>query len=320
MVALVPVPPAGVAEDVVAMTAGVPEGAQRLLSVFSEFASLCLRQIHDMSYSHGQDKFQALYKVGLDLVARWDGDVLHEETVRMETSYPEVPALHSFVYLWLLDQCFLDKDLGTLAVPPLPDAYAIFMRRVAQHADVAKGRVFMDHPEVFRRTVFIDAFRGAYHDLVQRRLRVARAAPPGVLTRFAPPGPGFDATVAPEDAASEVAARLFAREQLPSAVVAPAAAPSAARSPAGSALQTAMAREAGGAEEAPARDRCAAGIHLPTSVVHVDDQRAEGPHASETGSALLPLSSTSAATRAVPVTGPCFFAVASECSAGDASA
>ena len=307
------------------------EGAQRLLSVFSEFASLCLRQIHDMSCAHGQDKFQALYKVGLDLVARWDGDVLHEETVRMETSYPEVSALHSFVYLWLLDQCFPARDLITLAVPPLPEAYAIFMRRVAQHADVAKGRVFMDNPEVFRRTVFIDAFRGAYHDLVQRRVRAARAATPGLVVRFVPSDAAFDAAVAPEDAASEVAARLVAREQLsnsfavqgpePPAAKSPASsALPAVESPAGSALQAAMARETGAAEKpGPARERFPPSMHLSTSWVHGGDKTIQGPADAEAGSALAPPSSTSAATRTVPVTGPCFFAVPSECG-GESSA
>ncbi len=286
------------------------EGAQRLLSVFSEFASVCLHQIYEMSYSHGQEKCQALYKVGLDLVARWDGDVLHEETVRMETTYPEVPALHSFVYLWLLDRCFPDADLLSLAVPPLPDAYAIFIRRVAQHVDVAKGRTFIDHPEVYRRTVFIDAFRGAYHDLMQRRLREARCVP-GVISRPAGvAGTSYDITVAPEDAASEVAARIAAQGGRVSCARA------AMRSPAGSALQTAMARET----DAQAASRTQLGdppMHLPTDLVSAPPGEQE--QVSETGSALVPPSSHG--TRAVPVSGPCFFAVsAEEESTGHASA
>lgn len=299
------------------------EGAQRLLSVFSEFASVCLHQIYEMSYSHGAEKCQALYKVGLDLVARWDGDVLHEETVRMETSYPEVPALHSFVYLWLLDRCFPDRDLLSLAVPPLPDAYAIFMRRVSQHADVAKGRAFIDNPEVFRRTIFIDAFRGAYHDLMQRKLREARAVP-GVFARLAaPPSVTYDATVAPEDAASEVAARLAAQVACPSACA--RSAPSARSSP-GSALQLAMAREAGaqgeGATAPPVRaeQQGEPPMHLPTALVSATAAQADALRACETTSALVPPSCGSDATRAVPVVGPCFFAVAEEESTGDASA
>ena len=145
------------------------EAAQRLLAIFAEAGAACLRQIHALCAAHADSKYEALLSVGLDLVLKWDADVVHEEAVRLETAYPEVPTLHSYVHLWLLDRLCSDVELGSLSVPPVNEAYAGFMKRLVAHADVRAGVRFTESPELYRRTVYVDCFRGAYHDLLQRR-------------------------------------------------------------------------------------------------------------------------------------------------------
>ena len=171
------------------------EAAQRLLSIFAEAAGACLVQMHVMSLAHGDAKYNTLYNVGLDLVQRWDYEVAQEEAVRMENAYPEVPSLHSFVFLWLLDRLCDDVEIKTLSVPPLSHVYASFMKRVASHADTRRGREFIDGFELCRRTVYVDAFRGAYHDFLHRRDAFPQRA--AVKTRREP-------VVSPDEAASQI--------------------------------------------------------------------------------------------------------------------
>jgi hypothetical protein len=173
------------------------EGAQRLLAIFAEAATACLAQISELSSAHGAGKFLQLWRVGLDLVARWDRDVVHEEAVRMQADFPETHFLHSFAYLWLLDRLVSDRDLEHLAVPPLAEVYSIFMTRVARHGDVVKGLSFLGGPEAHRRCVFVDAFRGSYHDVLQASLR-ARSSLVRPISR------PIDVSVKPHEAASQV--------------------------------------------------------------------------------------------------------------------
>ena len=191
------------------------EGCQRLLSVFADTALACLQQISDMTKGHPPQKFEMLYGLGLDLVATWDREVILEEASRMEGMYPEVSALHCFSYLWLLDRLFSDRDLkGLSGVPPLPEAFAGFMRRVARHHDVRRGRYFLECSCTQRRAVFGEAFRGAYHDLVQVTCRAQCAAAARMQHASIP---GVDAGVSPDEAASQVSQKeLFKPDMLQS--------------------------------------------------------------------------------------------------------
>ena len=177
---------------------------QRLLSILVESACACLRQIHGMSTEHGTAKVASLYKVGLNVVVHWDSEIVQEEVVRMETTYPEITALHSYTYLWLLDKIFSDKEISNIAVPTLPDLYSIFMRRVVQHMDVTRDVNFINSPFAFQRAVYIDAFRGAYHDLIQKSTRQSRFQMAIPCKRL----DNLDSEITCDDAPSEVAARL----------------------------------------------------------------------------------------------------------------
>jgi hypothetical protein len=216
------------------------EAAQRLLAIFAEAAGSCLAQIHIMSLAHGESKYSALYNVGLDLVQRWDREVVQEEAVRIETAYPEVASLHSYAFLWLLDRLCEDAEMSAVPVPPLSEIYAAFMRRVANHADTRRGRDFLEWPELCRRTVYVDAFRAAYHDFLHRRGKAHGASLHATLRARREP------CVVPEEAASQVAeARPFRSRALRSAApsdCSTAKASSATKPP--SALHMAMQRHA----------------------------------------------------------------------------
>ena len=180
---------------------------QRLLSILIESATACLNQIHTMSMQHGMVKAANLYKVGLNVVAHWDNDVILEEIVRIETLYPEVMALHSYSYLWLLDTLFSDKEISNIAVPALPDLYSIFIRRVVQQREVVSDVNYIKTPISFQRLMFVDAFRNSYHDLIQKSARQAR-----FQVSFSPKRENTSGVVevTADDAPSEVAARLSA--------------------------------------------------------------------------------------------------------------
>jgi hypothetical protein len=227
------------------------EPVQRLLAIFAEHATACIGQIHTMSLQHGEAKYAALFELGLNLVQKWDDDVVCEEATRIEATYPEMPALHSYAFLWLADKLCGDAELAQLAVPPVTVILARFMKRVVTHTDVKRGAAFLQAPELARRLIFVDALRGAYHDALQRS---GRALPTPVrLPRRA----GADALVAPDEAASHVAARatdrwrdnadlasLVSRTPPLAATAAPAAAAEAAAASAASAASAAAAAAA----------------------------------------------------------------------------
>ena len=73
------------------------------------------------------------------------------------TIYPEVPALHSNAFLWLLDFLCGDCFIKTLKVPPISDVYAGLMKAGAAHRYVRKARAFLAAPELHRRTDFVEA-------------------------------------------------------------------------------------------------------------------------------------------------------------------
>ena len=271
------------------------EAAQRLLSVFSETGSGCLRQIHGLCAAHSESKRGALLNVGLDLVLKWDAEVVHEETVRLETAYPEVPTLHSYAYLWLLDRLCTDRDLGSLSVPPVNEAYAGFMKRLVSHADVRAGQRFLEGPELHRRTVYVECFRGAYHDLLQRRgLWSARTA-------SVPPAPYnvcADPPVGPEEAASQVGAPPRKADDQRGAEVASA---SHVSSRGTSVLRSAMlsASPGGGATTGTVKGPPPAVFALPQPLV--EDQSCRLSEVAP------PSAAQTLQTRAITVTGPCFF-------------
>ena len=147
------------------------EAAQRLLSIFAEAATCCLVQLKELALQHGIGKHDALFEVGLNLVLKWDVDIATEETSRMELAYPEISSLHAYVFLWLLDILCSNKNLHTPAIPVIGEIYAAFMKRVADHRDVRKGVRFLETHELVRRSVYVDAFRWVYHDVVQTAIR-----------------------------------------------------------------------------------------------------------------------------------------------------
>ena len=250
------------------------EAAQRLLSIFSEAAGSCLSQIHTMSMQHGQAKHIALYNVGLDLVQRWEPDVVQEEVVRIETTYPEVQSLHSFAFLWLLDSFCHDSELHSLSVPPLAETYACFMKRVAAHRDTRNGPSFMTGPELYRRTIYVEAFRGTYHDLLQRRK--LHSVPTRTHSKMREP------QVTPEEAASQVGVAPLLQRIIKSEEASGLLSSQTSQGP--SALQTAM-RVSTETEQDAGLYMTAGntGVHLPTS-----------PEQSNL-------------TKAVSIDGPCFF-------------
>ena len=147
------------------------EEAQRLLAILSETVMTSLRQIHLMSIKHGAVKYNSLFDIGLGVIKRWDDDVVQEETLRLETLYPEASALHSYVFLWLLERLTTDVSLLDFSVPPISDVFSRFVKRVVAHSHVAQGNAFMSCPEPYRRAVFVEAFRNAYHDIVRQSQR-----------------------------------------------------------------------------------------------------------------------------------------------------
>ena len=143
------------------------ENAQRLCSIFGEAGYRCLVDLRDLSAAHGPERFDRLFRVGLDTVASWGTELLREETLRLETQYPELPALFAFVYLTLVE--LSHAAVEELEVPPVEEVYHAFMRRVASAPDVGRGRGFFELSHACRRATFVEALRNALHDVLQRR-------------------------------------------------------------------------------------------------------------------------------------------------------
>jgi len=276
------------------------EAAQRLLSIFVEAAMSCLGQIRSMSMQHGDGKFNALFQVGLDLVQRWEADVVQEEVIRVVTIYPEVPALHSYAFLWLLDRLCGDCDIKTLEVPPLSDVYAGFMKRVAAHRDVRQGRSFLAGPELHRRTVFVEAFRGCYHDVLQRRKSQRGASRPHIS-----PLGRAELSISPDEAASQVGVAGATARVLEATGSARSGASSATveSRPAPSALQRAM----------QASERVPCGHYVAAEAPTGGRAPPDATFSLLAGAPAIPClsdvapPSPSDRTKAVTVAGPCFF-------------
>lgn len=270
------------------------EAAQRLLSIFAEAAGSCLAQIHTMSLAHGDAKYNTLYNVGLDILQRWDQEVAQEEIVRMENAYPEVPSLHSFVFLWLLDRVCEDQDIKTLAVPPLSEIYASFMKRVGNHADTRRGREFIDGFELCRRTVYVDSFRGAYHDFLHRRENPRQG--PRALPRAR-----REPVVSPDEAASQIGgSQAFCPKPSQAATSSNGA---SVRHP--SALHLAIEQHSSPSEKRNQESSKASKASSALSIgVQAEPQTAEPQTAVTVGGAP---GSQSGGIRAVAVGNPCFF-------------
>ena len=148
------------------------EAAQRLLSILCEAATACLDQLSLLSQQHGSEKYDTLFGVGLDIVNKWDVDIAEEAVTRMEISYPEIGSLHTYICLWMLDKFCTNDMLEAVHIPRLAEVYAIFMKRVTSHRDVKHHpKQFLSSAELFRRSVYVEAFRGAYHDVVHRNIK-----------------------------------------------------------------------------------------------------------------------------------------------------
>ena len=89
----------------------------------------------------------------------------------MMTRYPEVRTLHSFAYLRTAD--LLEEDVA-LSEPELHDVFHRFLQRVAEHADVRRGRAFVEQAYGLQRAVYVEAFRNAYHDALRHAQAAAR--------------------------------------------------------------------------------------------------------------------------------------------------
>lgn len=144
------------------------EAVQRLLLIFSESANACLHQIKSMLTSHNQK--DELFAVGLDLVSKWDKELVQEEITRMELNYPELTQLHSFAFLWLVERLCPEDKLPHICTPEVSEIYSKFMQKVVQHYDVRKGVKFIDYPDVYKRIIYSDSLRNTYHDIFRKVL------------------------------------------------------------------------------------------------------------------------------------------------------
>ena len=145
------------------------EPVQKLLIIFTKQAEECLKHIESMSMIHGEERFDRLFKVGLDIVARWDDDVLKEELSRLRECYPDADSLHAFcmVYLRDMQETQLANRSRQMSGATLDKTYGYFMKLVASHSDVARGKKFLAAPSYQKKIFYTDLFRLTYHTLIQ---------------------------------------------------------------------------------------------------------------------------------------------------------
>lgn len=156
------------------------ENAQRLLSIFVEAGMSCLQQLSSVveaqlkAKAQDEKTFLKFYRAGLTSITQWNSTMLRAEISDMETHYPELQKLHQYVIVSILSEASYASSLSSLSIPPLEDAYHIFLKRLVSEADVQRGVAFLGMPLLYRKVVFVQAFRNAYHDLCQKYIPVAK--------------------------------------------------------------------------------------------------------------------------------------------------
>lgn len=156
------------------------ENAQRLLSIFVEAGMSCLQQLSTVveaqlkAKAQDEKTFLKFYRAGLTSITQWSSTMLRAEISDMETHYPELQKLHQYVIVSILSEASYASSLSSLSIPPLEDAYHIFLKRLVSEADVQRGVAFLGMPLLYRKVVFVQAFRNAYHDLCQKYIPVAK--------------------------------------------------------------------------------------------------------------------------------------------------
>jgi len=148
------------------------ENAQRLVSIFSEHAMSCLASFRQVAESRGSDAatVQKNCTRGLASVRHWSVDVLNEEVAAMEALYPETFSLHRFVTVAAISELASLEPVSGVVVPPLPETYHAFLKRLVASPDLSRLVAFLESPMAHRRVVFLDAFRNAYHDMARRSI------------------------------------------------------------------------------------------------------------------------------------------------------
>jgi hypothetical protein len=150
------------------------ENAQRLLSIFLEAGMSCLTQLSSVvevqlkAKALDDKNFLKFYRSGLMSIAQWPAGMLRAEISDLEAHYPELQKLHQYVVVSILSEATYASALSTWAVPPLEDAYHGFLKRLVAEVDVQRGAAFLEMPLIYRKVVFVQAFRNAYHDLCQK--------------------------------------------------------------------------------------------------------------------------------------------------------
>ena len=165
------------------------ENAQRLLSIFMEAGMSCLAQLKSVVdaqlRARGKDEalFNKYYTNGLTSISQWPTTMLRGEIADIEAHYPELQKLHQFVLLSVLSESPLaPSSMESLSIPPVADAYHGFLKRLVCEADVQRGGAFLDLPLIYRKVVFVQAFRNAYHDLAQKYHSALPQLKPGSFT------------------------------------------------------------------------------------------------------------------------------------------
>lgn len=151
------------------------ENAQRLCTIFSETAWDCLLTLRDMISGHDSARFDDLYEAGLSCVRGWNSEVVREEVLKFQSTYPETSTLFKYVYVLLLKEVGDDFDLATQRMPNLEECYHLFLCRVCSSSDVKRGASFFSQPLLQRKALYIECFRNAMHDVLRRRT-LGRAA------------------------------------------------------------------------------------------------------------------------------------------------
>lgn len=150
------------------------ENAQRLLSIFMEAGMTCLAQLRAVVESElrsrRQDEglFDRYYKSGLVSISQWPISMVRSEIADIEAHYPEMQKLHQFVFISVISEAAYTSTMEHFSVPPVVDVYHSFLRRLVGETDVQRGVSFLEQPLIYRKVVFVQAFRNAYHDLAQK--------------------------------------------------------------------------------------------------------------------------------------------------------
>lgn len=147
------------------------ENAQRLVSIFQEGATLFLVDVKEAVLAANPVKQQQVAFVRFLATARgWTQDVTQPVVAKLEATYPETSVLHRYVVISVLSEAAYAQGITVLNVPPVAEAFNVFLQRVTSSSDVQDVPHFLAAPLAHRRVVFLEAFRNAYHDVARRHL------------------------------------------------------------------------------------------------------------------------------------------------------